>query len=197
MSCTAYVYPAIKLIRKVLCLFTFHYYLLIFIELYFSNFKTTHLFQCDDTKGCVMQFWPPDNKHMCSKHVEAWNKLIVKQKFCASSWLNTEINILRCTVSKTSQKKRYTPSCVFTNHLHNNSSQALHVIPIHDQTSVLKYSGAESLHPSVPTLSKMSFKIKILQISMEQQCKTELNEYENERVGGNYCWLSLQKLSCI
>ena len=40
---------------------------------------------------------------MCSKHVEAWNKLIVKQKFCASSWLITEINILRCTVSNTSK----------------------------------------------------------------------------------------------
>ena len=35
--------------------------------------------------------WPPDDEHMCSKHVEAWNKLIVKQKFCASSWLITEI----------------------------------------------------------------------------------------------------------
>ena len=31
-------------------------------------------------------------KHMCSKHVEVRNKLIVKQKFCASSWLITEIN---------------------------------------------------------------------------------------------------------
>jgi len=40
-------------------------------------------------------------EHMCSKHVEAWNKLIVK--FCASSWLITEINILRFTVSKTSK----------------------------------------------------------------------------------------------
>ena len=30
-------------------------------------------------------------EHMCSKHVEAWNKLIVKQKFYASSWLITEI----------------------------------------------------------------------------------------------------------
>ena len=39
----------------------------------------------------------------CSKHVEAWNKLIVKQKFCASSWLITKTNILRCTVSKTSK----------------------------------------------------------------------------------------------
>ena len=39
-----------------------------------------------------MQFWPPDDEHMCSKHVEAWNKLIVKEKFCASIWLITEIN---------------------------------------------------------------------------------------------------------
>jgi len=29
---------------------------------------------------------------MGSKHVEAWNKLIVKQKFCASSWLITEVH---------------------------------------------------------------------------------------------------------
>ena len=28
---------------------------------------------------------------MCWKHVVAWNKLIVKQKFCVSSWLITEI----------------------------------------------------------------------------------------------------------
>ena len=30
---------------------------------------------------------------MCSKNVEAWNKLIVKQNFCASSWLITKINM--------------------------------------------------------------------------------------------------------
>jgi len=42
----------------------------------------------------------------CSKHAEAWNKLIIKQKFCASSWLITKINILRCTVSKTSKSVR-------------------------------------------------------------------------------------------
>ena len=58
-------------------------------------------YRCDDTRGCVMQFWPPDDEHMCSKHVEAWSKLIVRQKLCASSWLITEINVLRCTVSKT------------------------------------------------------------------------------------------------
>ena len=34
--------------------------------------------RCDDTRGCVMLFWPPDVEHMCSKHVEAWNKLFVK-----------------------------------------------------------------------------------------------------------------------
>jgi len=50
-----------------------------------------------------MQFCPPDDEHMCSKHVEAGNKLIVKQKVCASSWLIAEMNILSCTVSKTSK----------------------------------------------------------------------------------------------
>ena len=55
-------------------------------------------------EDCVMQFWPPDDVHMCSKHVEAWNKLIVKQKFCASSWLSIEINIQRCMVSKMLKK---------------------------------------------------------------------------------------------
>ena len=63
----------------------------------------TATYRCDDTRGCVTQFWPPDDDHVCSKHVEAWNKLIVKQKFCASSWLITEINIRRYTVSKTSK----------------------------------------------------------------------------------------------
>ena len=27
--------------------------------------------ECDDTRGCIVQFWPPDDEHMCSKHVEA------------------------------------------------------------------------------------------------------------------------------
>ena len=66
-----------------------------------------HTYRCDDTRGCVMQFWPPDDEHTCSKHVEAWNKLIVKQTFCTSSWLITEINILRCTVSKTSKSRLF------------------------------------------------------------------------------------------
>jgi len=55
--------------------------------------------RCDDTRGCVMQFWPPD-EHMCSKHVEAWNKLIVKQKGFAWSWLITEITEKKCSYSE-------------------------------------------------------------------------------------------------
>ena len=51
------------------------------------------MFQCDDTRGCIVQFWPPDDKHTCSKHVDAWNKLILK--FSASSRLIL-INKLRC-----------------------------------------------------------------------------------------------------
>jgi hypothetical protein len=35
---------------------------------------------------------PPDDENMCSKHLEAWNKLIVKQTFCASGWLITEMH---------------------------------------------------------------------------------------------------------
>ena len=34
-----------------------------------------------DTRGCVMQFWPPDDEHMCPKHVQAWNKTYCKAKF--------------------------------------------------------------------------------------------------------------------
>ena len=44
-----------------------------------------HVSRCDDTRGCIVQFWPPDDEHICSKHIEAWNKLIIK--FSASSWL--------------------------------------------------------------------------------------------------------------
>jgi hypothetical protein len=55
---------------------------------------------CSHHMVCVMQFWPPDDEHMCSKRVEAWNKLIVKQNCCASSWLITEINTLRCRSAK-------------------------------------------------------------------------------------------------
>jgi len=55
--------------------------------------RETATCRCDDTRRCIIQFRRPDDEHMCSKHVEAWNKPIVKQNFCASSWLITEINV--------------------------------------------------------------------------------------------------------
>ena len=30
-----------------------------------------HTYRCDDTRGCIVQFWPSDDEHLCSKHVEA------------------------------------------------------------------------------------------------------------------------------
>jgi len=58
-------------------------HLSIFISV-FNQLGAQNLFYTyrrDDTRGCLMQFWPPDDEHMCSKHVEAWNKFIVKQIF--------------------------------------------------------------------------------------------------------------------
>ena len=31
----------------------------------------TATYRCDDTRGCIVQFWPPDDEHVRSKHVEA------------------------------------------------------------------------------------------------------------------------------
>ena len=31
----------------------------------------TATYRCDDTRDCITQFCPPDDEHMCSKHVEA------------------------------------------------------------------------------------------------------------------------------
>jgi len=31
--------------------------------------------------GVMTQFWPRDDEQMCSKHVEGYNKLIIKQEF--------------------------------------------------------------------------------------------------------------------
>jgi len=40
-----------------------------------------HTYRCDDTRGCVMQFWPANDEHLCSKHVEAWNKTYCETNF--------------------------------------------------------------------------------------------------------------------
>ena len=44
-----------------------------------------HTYRCDDARGCIVQFRSPDDEHLCSKHVEAENKLIIK--FSSSSCL--------------------------------------------------------------------------------------------------------------
>jgi len=40
-----------------------------------------HTYRRDDARGYVMQFLPPDDEHMCSKHVEAWNKTYCETNF--------------------------------------------------------------------------------------------------------------------
>ena len=30
-----------------------------------------HTYKCDDNIDRIVQFWPPDDEHVCSKHVEA------------------------------------------------------------------------------------------------------------------------------
>ena len=37
----------------------------------------TATYMCEDTRGSIIQFWPPDDEQTCSKHVEAWNKLVI------------------------------------------------------------------------------------------------------------------------
>ena len=68
------------------------------ISLFHASTCFEHMCSSSGGQNCITQplvssqFWPPDDEHMCSKHVQAWNKLIVKQTFCAESWLITEIN---------------------------------------------------------------------------------------------------------
>jgi len=46
----------------------------------------TATYRCDDARGCIIQFlaswWWAHCARMCSKHVEAWNKVIAKQILC-------------------------------------------------------------------------------------------------------------------
>jgi len=81
---------------------------------------------------------------MCSKHVEARNKLIVKQKICATSWLITEINIgaasrlyygINVQLHTSQKKKLYRfnvchPLCVKTNTSTQQSVYTQHFIMV-------------------------------------------------------------------
>ena len=48
-----------------------------------SLFHASTFFEhmCSSSGGCLMQFRPPDDEHMCSKHVEAWNKTYCETNF--------------------------------------------------------------------------------------------------------------------
>ena len=60
------------------------------INLFQASTCFEHMCSSSGSQNCITQ-------PLVSSH------LTVKQKFCASSWLITEINILRSTVSKTSK----------------------------------------------------------------------------------------------
>jgi len=70
------------------------------VSLFHASTCFEHMCSSSGSQNCItqplvsshLQFWLPDDEHMCWKHVEAWNNLIVKQKFFASSWLITEVS---------------------------------------------------------------------------------------------------------
>ena len=51
------------------------------VKIALHNLWYHHTYKCDDTRGCIMQFWPPDDEHICSKHVKAWNKTYCETNF--------------------------------------------------------------------------------------------------------------------
>ena len=44
---------------------------IVLYNLWYQPVHGTTTYRCDDTRGCIVQFWPPDDEHVCSKHVEA------------------------------------------------------------------------------------------------------------------------------
>ena len=61
----------------------------------------TATYRCDDTRCCIIQFWPPDGEHIVLETCRGIELTYYKTRICALSWLITKI-ILRCTVSETS-----------------------------------------------------------------------------------------------
>ena len=65
---------------------------------------TVSLFHASTCFEHVLIIWRSKLHYTTSDIITPIGVMMVKQKFCASSWLVTEITILRCTVSKTSKK---------------------------------------------------------------------------------------------
>ena len=73
------------------------------VKLCYTASGIVKLCRCDDTRCCIIQFWPPDDENILletCRHI--MNLLFKKTRICALSWLITKI-ILKCAVSKTSK----------------------------------------------------------------------------------------------
>jgi hypothetical protein len=44
---------------------------IVLCNLWYHHAETSEWSMCDDTRDCIVQFWPPDDEHLCSKHVKA------------------------------------------------------------------------------------------------------------------------------
>ena len=40
-----------------------------------------HIYRCDDTRCCIIQFLPPDDEHIVLETCTGYNKLIIEQDF--------------------------------------------------------------------------------------------------------------------
>jgi len=47
-----------------------------------------HTYRCDDTRGCVMQFWPPDDEHMVLETCRGMKKTYFKTKILCIKLVN-------------------------------------------------------------------------------------------------------------
>ena len=50
--------------------------------------------ECDDTRCCIIQFWPPDDEHMMLETCRGIKWTSYKRRFCALSWLITKIRFI-------------------------------------------------------------------------------------------------------
>ena len=41
----------------------------------------TATYRCDDTRRCIIQFWPPDDEHIVIETCTGINTLIIKQEY--------------------------------------------------------------------------------------------------------------------
>ena len=86
--CTFYIQGVVKLKKNNSCAKRLNKA----IPLASGDLHETATYGCEDTRGCVMQFWPPDNEHMCSNHVQAWNTKINIRRTCCALGLLVDSN---------------------------------------------------------------------------------------------------------